>query len=32
MLIIGEAMYVWGQVYEKSLYLCLNFVTNLKLH
>lgn len=31
MSIIGETMTVWGQgIYEKSLYLPLNFVVNLK--
>ena len=32
MLIVGEAVPVWRQrVYEKSLYLPLNFAVNLKL-
>lgn len=32
MLIMGEAMYVWGQgVYGNPLYLLLNFAMNLKL-
>lgn len=32
MLVMGEPMHVWGQrVYEKSMYLPLNFVINLHI-
>ena len=32
MLILGETLLIWGQlVYEKHLYLPLNFTVNLKL-